>query len=59
MLVDWDPSSTEGGSSPLICPDLVQDQGLNPSMENAKKWLVPHVHVFELGQEQSDALSKS
>ncbi|XP_020929283.1 ubiquitin thioesterase ZRANB1 isoform X2 [Sus scrofa] len=37
---DWDPSSTEGGSSPLICPDSSARPRVKSSysMENANKW---------------------
>uniref|UniRef100_A0A2K5DME3 Ubiquitin thioesterase ZRANB1 n=1 Tax=Aotus nancymaae TaxID=37293 RepID=A0A2K5DME3_AOTNA len=37
---DWDPSSTEGGSSPLICPDSSVRPRVKSSysMENANKW---------------------
>ncbi|XP_036121776.1 ubiquitin thioesterase ZRANB1 isoform X1 [Molossus molossus] len=36
----WDPSSTEGGSSPLICPDSSARPRVKSSysMENANKW---------------------
>ncbi|XP_054974712.1 ubiquitin thioesterase ZRANB1 isoform X1 [Sorex araneus] len=37
---DWDPSSTEGGSSPLICPDSSARPRVKSSysVENANKW---------------------
>ncbi|XP_062435765.1 ubiquitin thioesterase ZRANB1 [Rhea pennata] len=37
---DWDPSSTEGGSSPLICPDSSARPRVKSSysMESANKW---------------------
>ncbi|XP_072828187.1 ubiquitin thioesterase ZRANB1 isoform X4 [Vicugna pacos] len=37
---DWDPSSTEGGSSPLICPDSSARPRVKSSysIENANKW---------------------
>ncbi|CAH6793246.1 Zranb1 [Phodopus roborovskii] len=37
---DWDPSSTEGGSSPLICPDSSARPRVKSSysMENTNKW---------------------
>ncbi|KAM5272381.1 LOW QUALITY PROTEIN: ubiquitin thioesterase ZRANB1 [Ctenodactylus gundi] len=37
---DWDPSSIEGGSSPLICPDSSARPRVKSSysMENANKW---------------------
>ncbi|XP_059756526.1 ubiquitin thioesterase ZRANB1 isoform X3 [Balaenoptera ricei] len=37
---DWDPSGTEGGSSPLICPDSSARPRVKSSysMENANKW---------------------
>ncbi|KAM8783525.1 ubiquitin thioesterase ZRANB1 isoform 2-T3 [Rhynchonycteris naso] len=37
---DWDPSSTEGGSSPLICPDSSARPRAKSSysMEHANKW---------------------
>ncbi|XP_075390064.1 ubiquitin thioesterase ZRANB1 isoform X1 [Tenrec ecaudatus] len=37
---DWDPSSTEGGSSPLICPDSSARPRVKASysVENANKW---------------------
>ncbi|XP_076982464.1 ubiquitin thioesterase ZRANB1 isoform X1 [Tamandua tetradactyla] len=37
---DWDPSSTEGGNSPLICPDSSARPRVKSSysMENANKW---------------------
>ncbi|KAM4852057.1 ubiquitin thioesterase ZRANB1 isoform 3-T4 [Thomomys bottae] len=37
---DWDPSNTEGGSSPLICPDSSARPRVKSSysMENANKW---------------------
>ncbi|XP_025251498.1 ubiquitin thioesterase ZRANB1 isoform X2 [Theropithecus gelada] len=37
---DWDPSSTEGGSSPLICPDSSARPRVKSSYstENANKW---------------------
>uniref|UniRef100_A0A2K5K372 Ubiquitin thioesterase ZRANB1 n=1 Tax=Colobus angolensis palliatus TaxID=336983 RepID=A0A2K5K372_COLAP len=37
---DWDPSSPEGGSSPLICPDSSARPRVKSSysMENANKW---------------------
>lgn len=37
---DWDPTSTEGGSSPLICPDSSARPRVKSSysMESANKW---------------------
>ncbi|XP_061220087.1 ubiquitin thioesterase ZRANB1 [Neopsephotus bourkii] len=37
---DWDPASTEGGSSPLICPDSSARPRVKSSytMESANKW---------------------
>ncbi|KAM9612082.1 ubiquitin thioesterase ZRANB1 [Harpia harpyja] len=37
---DWDPTSTEGGSSPLICPDSSARPRVKSSysMEGANKW---------------------